>query len=153
MKIEITWPTQDHADYIATHLREIDRIEAWALHRLSPTMAVHGSLFLSEHSYTVLIDDKPVLIYGVQPESLVSDTGVVWLLATDDISKITKTFIKQSRATFLELIRDYEVVYNYVYMNNKIALRWLKWLGFSIEPAKSLGALGADFHKVEYRRK
>ena len=152
MKIDIIWPTQDHADYIAKHLREVDRIEAWALHRLSPTMAVNGSLFLSEHSYTVLADDEPVLVFGVQPESMVSSTGVVWLLATDNIIKIKKQFVKRCKNVLLDLIQDYDVVYNYVYTKNTTALRWLKWLGFTIHPAEAMGAMGAEFHKVEYRR-
>ena len=152
MKIDIIWPTQDHAEYIAHRLREVDRIEAWALHRLSPTMAVNGSLFLSEHSYAVLVDDEPVLVFGVQPESMVSSTGIVWLLATDNIIKIKKQFIKRCKTVLLDLIQDYDVVYNYVYTKNTIALRWLKWLGFTIHPAEAMGAMGAKFHKVEYRR-
>ena len=152
MKIDITRPTQGHADYIARHLREVDRMEAWELHRLSPTMAVNGGLFLSEQSYAVLVDDEPVLVFGVQPESMVSSTGVVWLLATDNIIKIRKQFIKRCKKVLLDLIQDYDVVYNYVYTKNTIALRWLKWLGFMIHPAEAMGATGAEFHKIEYRR-
>jgi hypothetical protein len=152
LKIEITWPTQDHADHIAEHLRDIDKIEAWAMHRLSPVMAVNGSIFLSEYSYTVLADDEPILVFGVQQESLLSDTGVVWLLATDGISKIKKSFVKQCQKVFLDLIQEYQMVYNYVYTENKIALRWLKWLGFEIHEPKMVGAMGIKFHRVEYRR-
>lgn len=138
---------------MALNLRGIDALEAWELHKLSPTMAVNGSLYLSHKSYAVLVDGDPVCIFGVQPESMLGEVGIVWMLATDDIKKINKTFIRLSKPVFLDLTKEYETVYNYVHRDNKISLKWLEWLGFDIQPVIKAGNYAAGFHKVEYRRK
>jgi hypothetical protein len=152
MKIRIEQPTEEHLQYLAWNLREIDIKEMWLMHRYTPRVALKAGAQLSDKCFVATADGTPVLIFGVEGEGL-SDRASIWMLATNQITKIGKSVIKRSKAILLDLINDYDMVYNYVYEKNQIALRWLKWLGFTIHEAQPAGAEGALFHLVEYRRK
>lgn len=152
MRVKIEQPTDEYLAYLSQNLRGIDVREMWLMHRYTPRIAIKSGAQLSDKCFVVTADGIPVIIFGVEGEGL-SDRASIWMLATDQIKRIQKSFLKRSRAVFLDLINDYDMVYNYVYEKNSIALRWLKWLGFNIHEAEPTGAEGALFHLVEYRRK
>lgn len=151
MKIRIENPTPDHVNFLARNLRDVDVKEMWLMHRYTPLPAIRSGVALSDRCSVVVCDGTPVIIFGIEGEGL-SDTANVWMLATDQISRIAKTVQARARFVFLELIQGYDLVYNYVYTENKIALRWLKHLGFKIFPAEPTGPDSALFHRVEYKR-
>jgi len=146
LRIDISTPTSEDVKYMAEHLRPIDVIEAWLLLRRLPFEALDTSIKLSDHSFVVKADGEPVILYGVNRIGL-SDEGVVWMVATPRIKSLQKVFLRKCKKEFLSLTEGYEMVYNYVYEHNTIALSWLKWLGFDISSAAPGG-----FCRVEYRK-
>ena len=121
------------------------------MHRYTPLPAIQSGVAVSDRSAVVTYNGIPVVAYGVEGEGL-SDRANVWMLATDHIRTIAKSVQARVHHEFLELIEGYDLVYNYVYTENKIALRWLRRLGFKIFPAGPMGPDSALFHRVEYKR-
>lgn len=151
-KVEITWATYEHALELAQNIREEDRREVWASHKMEPLPALEKSLIRSNERWTALIDDRVMCIYGVAPKHLLSLDGMVWMLATDMLPKYSRLFLPGSRKWVSNLQGKYDYLFNYVDARNRVALRWLKWLGFKIYPAAPFGALQLPFHKFEWRR-
>ena len=63
----------------------------------------------------------------------VDGMGFPWLLGTDEITKYSKPFLRESRAFVSTIRKHYTLLVNWVSGENKEAVRWLKWLGFTFE--------------------
>ncbi|BCS53306.1 hypothetical protein GSbR_21680 [Geobacter sp. SVR] len=57
-----------------------------------------------------------------------------WFLSTGEVSAFSKTFLKGSREVILRFHEKYDVLSNTVDSRHEVAIRWLKWLGFTILP-------------------
>ena len=126
---------------IAAHLRKADLDEINLLSRLSPDIAVAYSIAASEKGYAVFCNGELCAIFGVSG-------GVIWLVGTDTISKHPIAFYRISRLCFKNLCKGYSRLENFVDARNFLSLRWLKWLGFKIEPAQQIN--NGMFHYVHW---
>lgn len=143
--------TQEHCDYIAANLREIDRKEIWASSGFMPQQALNYSLKTCPVSYAAINPktNNPVLIFGVgKKQSIISDKRCIWMLATDEIYSIKTTFLKECNS-YINQIGAGSKVFNYVIEGNDVTLKWLHWLGFTIIKPKPHGLIGKNFHYVE----
>ena len=124
----------EHIPPIAADMREADRREVWASHRHSPAQALECSLSHSELAWTCLVDGSPAFMWGVgRYGGLISTTGRPWLLGTPAVARVSREFLRQCPdyvARMHELFPDLE---NYIHAENRLSLRWLKWLGFRID--------------------
>lgn len=133
---------------ITPYLRQVDVDEIKAMTGFSTKIAVAFSIASSAPGYAVELFEKPVAIFGA---GYVNDNlGTPWLLATDIISQYPLHFYRISRDIFTEIKRKYKRLENYVDARNKLSLKWLKWLGFNIEPPLIMGYEGKPFHKIWY---
>ena len=123
---------------IVPYLRQDDVHEIFCMTGLTPDLPVVYSIVCSEKGYAAVLDDKTVAVFGVH-------NGVIWLVATDDIAVHLITFYRLSKKIFQHLKHGYSILHNWVHVNNTLSLRWLKWLGFHVEPAVN------DFHHVWFR--
>lgn len=106
------------------------------------------------------VSDKPLVIeYNCQPIAMfgVSGTkgsiGVPWMLGTDKIQDIRKSFLRECRDYVEEMHRNYPMLTNFVWSKNTVHIAWLKWLGFQFGEAKPMGPdneLFIHFQKVEH---
>ena len=135
----------EHAK-ITPYLRLADKQEMQALTGLNPDICVAYSIAFTQKGYAAYYDNKLAAVFGL------SD-NLIWLLGTDEITKHPVTFFKVSKKIFKELTKGREYLYNYVDARNKLHLRWLAWLGFTIEEAQIMGAEQRPFHKVYYNIK
>jgi|TARA_R110000822_G_scaffold267654_1_gene391149 hypothetical protein len=86
----------------------------------------------SAETYTALVDDKPVMMFGVVPEHEL--VGTIWMLCSDVVDKHPKTFIKWSPA-FLDYFQEqYFLLQNVCPVEHYKTLTWLGYLGFMIMP-------------------
>ena len=106
----------------------------------------------SNESWSVFNDDKLVAILGVASLSLVSGIGTPWALSTNEATKHKRVFMKASRILMDNWLIKYPILICYIDARYKKALRWAKWLGFTIHPPKPYGEKQLPFHKVEVRR-
>ena len=55
--------------------------------------------------------------------------ALIWLLLTSDVEKIKMKFLRFSKRYLKNLFADFDVLFNYVYLKNKLHVDWLTWLG------------------------
>ena len=131
MQIDFQTLRPEHSA-IAAHLRQADIDEINALNGLSPALAVAYSIAYSERGAAVSIDGVLSAVFGVAH-------GVIWLVATDEISKHPVAFFRVSRRIFNDICNGYSKLENWVDARHSLSLRWLKWLGFNISTPFTVG--------------
>ncbi len=146
-KYEIVPATEAHAVALAKVMAEADKQEVWAMGHSTPIQALQRALKVSRDAKTGLADGREVCMFGVVPPSLLSNIGVPWLLTAVELPQHGTKFLRESRATFDGWRREYEVLANYVDARHKTAIRWLDWLGFTIDVAEPFGVEKLPFHR------
>lgn len=143
----------DHGDvaYLSAHIRGIDKREVAAVSGRSVYSAMSSGLKMSEICRVGTVDDVPFCIYGVYRLSMLSSDGSIWMLGTDELSKHWYKFGRESKREVRDMISGFRMVENYCHAENKLTVRWLKWLEFEIEEAKPFGRLQELFHRF-YKR-
>lgn len=148
MKVSIVPATEAHADVIGSNPRPADMDEVWASHRMTVRDALQHGL-QTGRSYAVLMDDEPVLIFGVVPFSILGGIGVVWALGSRAMERreVQRQFLRYSRGV-LEVVQGWfpTMLYNFVDVRNADAIRWLRWMGFTIAEPQAIGVQGEKFH-------
>ena len=128
---------------LASRLRKADAEEAWASAEATPLEAVLRSWRGSVLSWSGFADGRLVCMWGVCPGP---GYGVPWMLGTDEVVTYQKHFLRRNRSFVLRMHQEFDRLYNWVDARNVVAIRWLRWLGFTIEPAVSHGPLDLPFH-------
>jgi hypothetical protein len=101
---------------------------------------------VSTHTYTVFLGDKPILMFGVAPMSILNGVGSPWLVGTDDMHGIRRQFVRECRPYVVQMLAIYGELRNFVDVRNEVSIRWLQWLGFKMEPAVRYGINGERFY-------
>ncbi len=140
--------TEAHAIQMFPHLRESDRNEIAASSNLRPRSALVCSVRNSTKAWTAMLDDEPVVMFGVGCVSMMSGVGSPWLLGTDRIRDIRTQFLRDSDWYISEMLEEFPKLTNHVDARNKLTLRWLKWCGFQIFDAEAYGCKGLPFHRI-----
>ena len=123
---------------VGQNLRRQDQIEVWASDRLTGPEAVELSWRRSEVCCCICADDQtPVGLCGVSG-------NLIWLLATDGLlasPSSRRQFIHASRKWVDSLFDDhgYDYLHNWTLGHDTPAVRWLRWLGFTVEAAEPMG--------------
>ncbi len=146
-KYEIIAARPCHIAPVAERMRAADRAEVWASAHLSPGDALRISLQDSILSWTGLVDGNPVCLFGVAPASLLSGTGIPWLLATDAIEAHARAFLRRNKVMLGHMQARFSRLENWVDTRNMVSRRWLNWLGFHCEEAVPHGVSGLLFHR------
>jgi hypothetical protein len=92
-------------------------------------------------------NDVPVVIFGVTPINTALRTGAPWLLGTDDIDRNYVTFARFSVKWRNKMLKDHEVLVNFVHDEHEAAKRWLVWLGFRLGLPEVYGPHDGLFRK------
>ena len=125
---------------LSERVREVDKQEIWSSGRYTPINALlKGFETSGDHCYTLLLSEsvskhmsieKVVGIFGVS--KVQEDTGIVWLIGSDDMTKHKKDFYKVSKKYLKLFLQEFKTVFNYVDDRNKTTARWLHKLGFNL---------------------
>ena len=124
---------QTDVDHVAANLRDADLVELRAAGFDDPAGEVRRGWVGSDWTRSVLIDGVPAILYGVAPTGL-QGCGSPWMLATDGIRAITRQFLLGSRGEVERMREAYCFLVNQVHRGNALSIRWLRWLGFTIDP-------------------
>ena len=148
-KIEIGKASEKHIVPIAKNMRDIDKKEISVSGvNETPYDSLQYAYNKSVKAYTIIIDDNPVVMFGVVNASLLANYGIVWCLGSDNINRIKKTFIQKSKAYIEECLKGYKYVEIYVWIENKLSIKWLKWCGFKFDEPCAIGKHKADRKSV-----
>ena len=143
--------TWEHAQELADHMRAPDKREVWAAAHHEPEQAVCLSLAASRDARTGLADGEVVCMFGVGSLTILSLTGIPWLLATKKLDQHGRAFLRRNRKVLADMGDGYPLLRNHVDARNKVAIRWLRWLGFTILPPETYGVDQLPFHPFEMR--
>lgn len=130
MKAYVRQSTQEDVDYLCNNLRPEDREEVIASHG-STKKALQTGLDLSDECWTFLVKETHEIagIYGVARQD--DMVACVWLLTTPAVEKIWMTFLRETKRLTKELNKKYSILTNSVDAEYTVAIKWLKFLGFT----------------------
>ena len=131
---------------IAHNMREVDKQEIWASCKSRPLEALVKAIKISSECRVGKANGEIICIFGVAPHTMVSDQGSIWMLGTNLLPKHSLKFLKECSNEVVDISAGFSIIENWCDARNKITLRWLKWLGFTIEEAKPYGVYEMPFH-------
>jgi|TARA_R110000751_G_scaffold212631_2_gene316188 hypothetical protein len=152
MSKQIIPTTEEHILELSQTMRVADVEEIWAARHSKPYDALKRGVSMSNEAFTGLWDDKVVCIFGVAQHTPFTDEGVPWLLASDLVEKTSHTFLRVNRIYTKEIKKRYSRLENYVDCRNTESIKWLKWLGFKLDPPKPYGPDKLPFCRFEFKR-
>jgi len=153
MKVEVVPAHAGHIHHLAVNMRADDRREIWAAGCMLPRESLEMSLERSRIAWTGLVDGVPVCMFGVAAEVGILPVGRPWLLGTDDIEKHQRAFLRRNRQKVAEMLSMYPLLVNYVDARNKASIKWLQWLGFTVdENTIPVGVNQVPFRRFEMTR-
>ena len=131
--------------YLSENLREEDKQEIKAVTGLPPLLSLLSGLKMSTVPLVICNGDcKPVAMLGVVPNGLI---GFIWMVGTDDLKKISLSFLRNSKDVCDVLKGKHQILHNYVDKRNKLHINWLKWMGFSIINEVNYGIENRKFYE------
>lgn len=146
MDIAITPTTYEDCLDLALTMRESDKEEVYATAHYTPKQALLFGLTNSLVTYTVKVNDELVMIFGVSKLPFVYG-ACPWMLAADNIEKYGVVFYRNTKKHMDAMLIQYGYLENYVDARNEKSIKWLSWLGFTIEPPEPYGLDGKMFHR------
>lgn len=145
--VEFVKPTDEMIKYIADNMRAADALEVWEMSGQTPIVSIEKGLKLSRYSSVALVNGIPCAVFGLVIVDILTGTGVPWLLGTDYAVKHRRVFLENCKQGLDQMLQTCPNLFNYVHAENKISVRWLKYMGFTIEDPVPMGRNGAMFHK------
>ena len=120
-----------HINYLQDNLRDTD-VRECIIHGATPFRALMAG-FREEkaETYTVILDGKPAMMFGVTPvyDNIV---GKIWALGTYAIEGHSTKFLFWSRKVVDYFQKQYYQLENVVPADHTRTIDWLTFLGFTI---------------------
>lgn len=148
MKLEIVPATMAHA--AAIDLRSGDRREVEA-HGTDKMTALKASLDRSIWADAYMVDGEVAAILGCGMVSLLGGEATPWLITGKPVDQHKKMFLQETRARIAALRREYTALSNMVHAPYTEAIRWARWLGFTVDPPVPMGPFSEPFCRIWMR--
>lgn len=128
------------AEWISTRLRPEDKAEVETITGLPATEVVPFSFDLSSEAYTFRLasgrlaaQKDPAVLFGVCDDPTSPGKGVMWLVATPEITLAPLSVLRECRYWCEHFRRRYQGgLQNLIDTRNDLHVRWLKLLGFTM---------------------
>lgn len=143
--------TVEHAYELAETMRPEDAAEALAWTGEGPLQSVLHCLESSSAAWTVLVGGEVLCLCGVAP-SRTPGRGIAWMLSSEQILRHRRPFIRVSRRVVSMMLELYPVLVNAVDARYWLSIRWLQWMGFTVDKTTTIEVRGQCFHPIEARR-
>lgn len=130
--IELRAATLEDAVFLAPRLRQLDLAEIMRDEDSDPLAALVEGVRTSAESWVVTDDGVVFCLGGIREAD--DGSGIIWLLGSDEVSKHPKDFLLASRRMVECWQKEYSLIHNFVGANSHESKRYLRWLGFVIEP-------------------
>lgn len=139
VKYNIRSATKEDAEYLSTRLKSMDIREIDAISGRSALAALRSGIMGSEDCRVWTVYGKPICIYGIRKMSHLSDTGIAWLLGTEEVDENVMAFGKRCGKELKELMGNLRMIENYCHTENRKTIVWLRWLGFKFDKPAPYG--------------
>jgi hypothetical protein len=142
-----------HIESMLGRIRQADRDEFAAGWSLTPEAGLRKGIHVSSHCWAGIWNGRVIAIAGLCPTSLVGDHAVPWMVGTYDLERpeLRRKFLDVSKGVLAYMLTLYPHLENWVDARNRMAVRWLKWLGFTLDEPVPYGPMGLPFHHFEIR--
>lgn len=128
---EISLMTPESAQELIANLREADSEELKALGGTVDQLE-EGLRKVSHDTWVCRVDGEVACAFGVLPQTILGDTGLMWLLGTPVLFKNVKAFWGISKNVVLRAQSSYDTLTGTVWSRNVKSIRWLRRLGFTV---------------------
>lgn len=152
MGIKFIEPTKEAIEIIAADMRQADIDEIWASHHYTPVEALMEGWKDSYLSAIVTIEDEPCVMLGLVIHDILSGSGVPWLLGTENVLKHKREFVRQVPAVIDMMLDICPKLTNFVHVENRASVRWLKRIGFILDDPLPYGCENELFHRFHLER-
>ena len=148
MHLSVRDMQQSDIDHLAANLRDEDVLELKAQNGLTPEVALKVVLVVARRCKVICgPNDIPVGVFGVSDTHTVG-LGSIWMMATPDLLKHQRQFLRECREGIYEISKGYSCVFNYTDARNTVHHRWLKWCGFTfIKEHENFGQDSEPFYE------
>lgn len=130
---------------ISANARKEDIDELWASNMITPNTALSFG-YRTSTTFVLMAGDTPLCAFGITPYSALGSFGAPWMIGTNDLERHAVPFIRKCRRDLKGYFAEWNRLFNFVDARNTKAIRWLKWLGFTILPVESHGPFKMPFH-------
>jgi ribosomal protein S18 acetylase RimI-like enzyme len=145
-------PRAGDAEELAANLRAQDRAELVACGESDAVAAIKDGIEASVLCWTIDVGGRVAAVLGLTPlEGLLGDIGVPWMLGTDLVRRHRGALVRLAPAYIARMLAAYPHLLNFVHAENSVAIRWLRSMGFELQPAIPYGPLGAPFHRFDLK--
>lgn len=151
MSVVFRAPLPGDAERLTENMRQADRDEVVASTGDNVLRAVRLSIGASESCKVAECDGGLLCIWGIAPLSLLSDEAAPWLLGTPAIYRHARLLTRTARGYCQDALGRYQLLANYVDARNTASIRWLRRIGFELQPPEPHGVAGLPFHRFEMR--
>lgn len=132
-------------------MREADRLEVEASSgNIHDTL--YKSIHISKRSLAVSVEGKLLYIIGIVKPTLLSDKGIPWLLGTNEIKRHKKVFMRSTYELLKETMAECRELENYVDARNTDSIKWLKFMGFTLDEPIPFGKEKKPFHRFYWSK-
>lgn len=140
--------TLEDAILVAAAAREIDAAECRLLVGMDPVEAAVRTMRTPGEAWYWGEPTEPCAVLGVSHPNVLAGPNVIWMITTPAIERHRIKFLRASRYLMRELALRHGALETEVFRHHHACLRWLAWLGFTVEPPRPYGVAGALFHHV-----
>ena len=141
-----------HAAALAPRLRVLDLAEIEAASGRAPGNVLAESVDRAVWSEALVIDGRIEAIGGLGAQSMMFGPGIPWLVGSDRLTEQRRWFLGESRRQVWRMLSHYQRLENRVDARNAPAIRYLRWLGFTLGAATPWGHAGLPFYPFTMER-
>lgn len=145
-------PTPYLIELIAADMRQADVDEVWSSHHFTPREALMEGWDNSHSSVIVTVNDEPCVMLGLVIHDILTGSGIPWLLGTNNALNYKRNFFTQVPDVIDEMLNTCPKLFNYVHVDNKVSISWLKRIGFTFDDPIPYGCNKELFHKFYLER-
>ena len=132
-------------DGLAPRIRRVDRREIRAAFGRPAETILEAGFRNARRSWTVSAGGRPIAMFGVGRRRA-PRVGTAWLLASDELDRFRGQLRREGPYWVDVLMAGHDVLTNLVAADNRVAIRWLTWLGFELLTLhRGVGTGGEDF--------
>lgn len=150
--VEFVKPTVELVETIAAEMRQADIDEVWASNHHTPLEALTKGWEMSDFSTVAMANGEPLVMFGLVKRDILTGSGVLWMLGSNRVMSHKKELFRQTVLVVDEMLTVCPRLCNMVHGKNVSSIKWLKWLGFTIEEPIPHGPDGDLFHRFYLER-
>lgn len=146
-----TFRRAEYADadaLLARGVRQADHRECLKAAGMAVGPALRASVANSDLAVAACLEGKVIAMFGVGTDA--AGHGLVWLVATDEAERpgLAVPLARASRRFVDSWQRHFKRLHNVADPEHKTSLRWLAWLGFTIDRDNPVrGPLGHELYR------